>query len=216
MLLVPITILLGNRFLGDRKYVILSFLVLAEVFVPFLLNFEGRRPKAAELAVTAALCAIAIAGRAAFFALPFFKPMLAVVIISAAALGPETGFVVGAVTMLVSNMMYGQGPWTPWQMLALGGCGLVAGMVFYLLKAPKNRVFLCTFGFLSALVIYGGIMNPASVLMYQPEPTLQMILAAYATGLPTDLTHAAATVLMLWLLGPAMLRRLERIKVKYF
>lgn len=216
LLLVPITILLGNRFLGDRKYVILSFLVLAEVFVPFLLHFEGRRPKAAELAVTAALCAIAIAGRAAFFALPFFKPMLAVVIISAAALGPETGFVVGAVTMLVSNMMYGQGPWTPWQMLALGVCGLVAGVVFYLLKAPKNRIFLCIFGFLSALVIYGGIMNPASVLMYQPEPTLQMILAAYATGLPTDLTHAAATVLMLWLLGPAMLRRLERIKVKFF
>lgn len=216
LLLIPVTIWLGNRFIGSRKYLVLSLLVMAEVFVPFLLHFEGRRPKAAELAVTATLCAIAIAGRAAFFALPFFKPMLAVVIVSAAALGPETGFVVGAVTMLVSNMMYGQGPWTPWQMLALGACGLAAGLVFYTAKASKKRIWLCLFGWVSAVVIYGGIMNPASVLMYQAEPNLQMALAAYVTGFPTDLTHAAATVLLLWLLGPAMLRRLERIKVKYF
>lgn len=216
LLLIPVTIWLGNRFFGSRKYLVLSLLVMAEVFVPFLLHFEGRRPKAAELAVTATLCAIAIAGRAAFFALPFFKPMLAVVIVSAAALGPETGFVVGAVTMLVSNMMYGQGPWTPWQMLALGACGLAAGLVFYTAKVSKKRIWLCLFGLVSAVVIYGGIMNPASVLMYQSQPSLQMVLAAYVTGLPTDLTHAAATVLLLWLLGPAMLRRLERIKVKYF
>ncbi len=73
--------------------------------------------------IIAVLCALGIAGRAAFFMLPQFKPVLALTIIAGVALGGETGFLVGAITMLVSNIMFSQGPWTPWQMFAMGIIG---------------------------------------------------------------------------------------------
>ena len=63
----------------------------------------------------AVLCVIAIAGRSAFFMLPQFKPVLALVIVSGVAFGGETGFLVGAVTVMVSNVLFCQGPWMPWR-----------------------------------------------------------------------------------------------------
>ena len=86
--------------------------------------FEGRKPKSKRtFTIIAVLCALGIAGRAAFFMLPQFKPVLALTIIAGVALGGETGFLVGAITMLVSNIMFSQGPWTPWQMFAMGIIG---------------------------------------------------------------------------------------------
>ena len=41
------------------------------------------------------------------------------------------------------------------------------------------------------------------------------LLAVYASGLPFDLVHAAATVLFLAILGPAMIEKLERLRRKY-
>ena len=110
---------LGVRVFGDRKYTFVSILLLLEAMLPFALLFERRRPQARELVVIAVLCAIGVAGRAAFAMLPSFKPVMAVVILAGIALGCETGFLVGAVTMFVSNFFFGQGPWTPWQMLSL-------------------------------------------------------------------------------------------------
>ena len=184
--------------------------------LPFFLVFEGRKPKARELVIIAVLCALAIAGRAAFFMLPQFKPVLAVVIISGAAFGGETGFLVGAVTMLVSNMMFSQGPWTPWQMFAAGMIGFLAGVLCRKGFLRRTRLSLCVFGAISTVVIYGGIMNPTSALMWSGnsfEP--KIILTYYLTGLPMDCVHAAATALFLWFLADPVLEKLERVKVKY-
>ena len=68
----------------------------------------------------------------------------------------------------------------------------------------------------AAVVIYGGIMNPASALMYNAQSlNWDMLLAYYVTGLPVDLVHAAATVVFLLLIAEPMLEKLDRIKVKY-
>ncbi|MBQ9108630.1 MAG: ECF transporter S component, partial [Oscillospiraceae bacterium] len=98
--------------------------------LPFFLVFEGRKPKPRELVVIAVLCAIGVAGRGAFFMLPQFKPVLALTIIAGVAFGGEAGFLVGAVTMLVSNMIFSQGPWTPWQMFSMGAIGFLSGVLF--------------------------------------------------------------------------------------
>lgn len=215
LLAIPLTIFFGVYCLGDRKYYFIFMLVMLEAMLPFVLVFEGRKPQARELIIIAVLCAIGVAGRAAFFMLPQFKPVAAIVIISGVAFGGETGFLVGAVTMLVSNIMFSQGPWTPWQMFAMGVIGYLAGIVFRKGCLRANRLSLCIFGGLATLMIYGGIMNPSSVIMYQASPTLLMFLSAYATGLPFDLIHAAATVTFLWFLSKPMLEKLERVKVKY-
>ena len=215
LIAIPVTIALGLRLDGGRKYMVVSLLIVFETLLPFLLVFEGRRPQARELVILSVLSALGIGGRAVFFALPGFKPVAAMVILTGVAFGAEAGFLVGAVTMLTSNVLFGQGPWTPWQMLAMGIMGLLAGILFRKGLLNRDRLSLSIFGGLSTLVIYGGIMNPASVLMYQPDPTLQMILTAYVTGIPADAVHALATVLFLWFLSDSMLEKLDRVKVKY-
>ena len=183
--------------------------------LPFFLIFEGRRPQARELVLLSVLCALAVAGRAVFFALPGFKPVAAVVILAGAAFGGETGFLVGAMSMFVSNMLFGQGPWTPWQMFAMGLIGFLAGALSRVGLLGSGRLSLAVFGGAAVLLLYGGIMNPASVLMYQAAPNWSMILTAYLTGIPADLIHAGATALFLWALSEPMLEKLERVKIKY-
>ena len=215
LLAIPLTIFIGVYYFNDRKYYFIALLIILETMVPFALVFEGRKPQARELVIVSVLCAIAVAGRAAFFMLPQFKPVLAVVIIAGVAFGGETGFLVGAVTMLASNMLFSQGPWTPWQMFAMGIIGFLAGVLFRKGLLRRSRLPLCVFGALSAILIYGGLMNPSFVLMYQDHPTWPMFLAAYIQGFPFDLVHAAATAFFLWVISRPMLEKLDRIKVKY-
>ena len=188
--------------------------IILETMLPFVMVFERRRPQARELIVIAVLCAVGVAGRAAFFMLPQFKPVTAVVIIAGVAFGGEAGFLVGAVTAFVSNMFFGQGPWTPWQMFAFGIIGFLAGVLFRKGILRRNTAALCAFGGLATFFIYGGIMNPAAVLMFQSRPTPEMFYLAYLQGIPFDLVHAAATVVFLWFIA-SLLEKLDRIKVKY-
>jgi energy-coupling factor transport system ATP-binding protein len=212
---IPLTIYIGVFFLGDRKYYFIAILIILETMLPFGLVFESRKPQARELVVIAALCAIAVAGRAAFFMLPQFKPVVALVIISGVAFGGEAGFLVGAMTGFVSNMFFGQGPWTPWQMFAFGIIGFLAGVLFRKGLLRRNRAVLSVFGALTTLIIYGGIMDTSQIVMYQSAPSSAMFLAAYFQGLPFNLIHAAATVVFLLIVANPMLEKLDRIKLKY-
>ena len=161
------------------------------------------------------LCALGVAARAAFFMLPQFKPVLALTIISGVALGGETGFLVGAMTMLASNVLFSQGPWTPFQMFAMGIIGFLAGVLFRRGWLRRSRAALCVFGAISAVLIYGGIMNPVSALLYARTLEWKVIAAYYVTGFPMDCVHAAATVFFLLVLAEPMLEKLDRIKEKY-
>ena len=147
--------------------------------------------------------------------LPQFKPVMAVTIIAGVALGGEAGFLVGAMTMLTSNVLFSQGPWTPWQMFAMGISGFLAGVLFQKGLLRPSRVSLCVFGALCAILVYGGIMNPASALVWSGTLNWNILLAYWLTGLPFDCVHGAATWLFLWFAGEPLLEKLERVKVKY-
>lgn len=215
LLVVPLLLYLSVRVFHGRKYLVCSLIVIVAAMLPFFMMFEGRKPKAREIMVIAVLAAIGVAGRAAFFMVPSFKPVAAIVILSGISFGGEAGFLVGCLIMMLSNMFMGQGPWTPWQMFAFGMIGFLAGILFQkgILKARK--LDLCIYGFLSVFLIYGGIMNPASALMSYGQITLASLLAFYISGAPVDLVHAISTVIFLWFLSRPMLEKLERIKKKY-
>ncbi|MBQ7861644.1 MAG: ATP-binding cassette domain-containing protein [Clostridia bacterium] len=216
LLFIPLTIFSGIFYLDDRQYNIVALLVLLECMLPFLLIFEGRKPKARELVTIAVLCAIGIAGRSLFFMLPQFKPVLALTIIAGVAFGGEAGFLVGAVTMLLSNMLFSQGPWTPWQMFAMGIIGFLAGVLFKKGLLRRSRLSLAIFGAFTAVIIYGGIMNPAAAFMVSSQTvTFKMLMAYYISGLPMDLVHGFGTALFIMLAAEPMLEKMDRIKVKY-
>lgn len=215
VLMIPLTLFIGETYLAGKKYYFISLLILLQCMIPFFLIFESRKPQARELVIIAVLCAIAVAGRAAFFMLPEFKPVMALTVIAGVALGGETGFLVGAMTMLVSNIMFSQGPWTPWQMFAMGIIGFLAGVLFRKGWLRRSRMALCIYGALAAIVIYGGIMNPAAALMWGQDLSWQMVATYYISGFPVDCVRAAATWLFLWFAAEPMLEKLDRIKVKY-
>ena len=215
LLLIPLTLYFGTQYLGNRRYYVTSLLVMAECMLPFFLVYEGRKPQARELAVAAALCAMGIASRAMFFMLPQFKPVIALTIVTGVAFGGEMGFLVGAMSMLLSNMLFAQGPWTPWQMFSMGLIGFLAGLLFRRGRLRRSRGWLCLFGGLSAIVLYGGILNTASLLIWSETVSWKLLLPYLATGFPMDCVHAAATMFFLWVAGEPMLEKLDRIQTKY-
>ncbi len=215
IIVIPLTIAFGIFQLNDRKYYLISLLIIFYSLLPFIMIFEKRRPQARELIVIAVLCAIAVAGRAAFFMLPQFKPVVAIVIISGVTFGAESGFLVGVVSGFVSNFFFGQGPWTPWQMFCFGIIGFLAGLIFKKGLLPKKRIVFCIFGGVATFVFYGGIINLGSLLMWSAHPTWEALIATYASGIPFDLVHALATVIFLAILANPMIEKLERIKKKY-
>ena len=218
LVLIPVTIWFGVARLGDKKYFFISLLVLLEAMLPFFVSFEDRKPKVRDIVTLAVMCALAVTGRTAFFMLPNFTPVMAIVIIAGVAFGCEGGFITGAMTMFVSNFIMGQGPWTPWQMFAMGLVGFLAGLFFAgssVRTRNMTKLGLCIFGALICTVVYGGIMNPASVIMWQPNVNFSMIMASYVTGFPFDLAQATATVIALWLVARPFLEKLDRVRIKF-
>jgi uncharacterized membrane protein len=211
---MPLTAFAGMYLLEDKKYYFISILLIIEAMIPFAVAFERRKASSREIVVISVLCAIAVAGRIAFFMLPLFKPIAAIVIVTGIAFGAETGFLAGALSAFVSNFYFGQGPWTPWQMFALAMTGFLAGLVFHKRKFAKNRVVMCFFGFVAATVVYGPISD-LSALAGVNTPTWAYMLTVWGLGMPFNLVHGLSTAFFLFVIGRALLEKLERIKTKY-
>lgn len=210
-LLIPATLYFGMKLPGKSHY-ITGTLVILEMLVPFFMAFEGRTPQARELVVIAVLCAIAVVARIAI-PIPNFKPMFAIIMLSGVALGPQTGFLVGAVSAFVSNFFAGQGAYTPWQMFAYGAGGLLAGLVFA--GRPRKPWVLAIFGFLATLFWVGPLLDTSSVFLTLPKFTWETVWPLYVSGFPVNLSQGICTALTMLLLSKPFLEKLDRMKVKY-
>lgn len=217
---LPAIILAGMRFDGGSFYVT-STLAIVCVLVPFFAAFEGTRPPAHDLVIIAVLCALAVVGRAAFFWLPYVTAITAVIIVAALAMGPQAGFMVGAVSLFVSNFLFAQGPWTPWQMFAYGLTGFVFGVLASRGVVPRadltrrQRLALAAGGFAFVVCITGPLLDTSSVFLMLNPVTVAGALTVYATGLPVNLIHGVSTAVVLYLIANPLLGQLERVRVKY-
>lgn len=215
VLLIIAAVAMAGFFEGTRYCYILAAVIIAAACIPFFVSFERHKPSARELTVLAAMCAAAVASRAAFFALPTIKPMCAIVIITAACFGAQTGFVAGAVSAFASNFIFGQGVFTPFQMLGLGAVGFAAGIVFSNKRLRDNRLTLSVIGGLLCFVLYGLIVDISSVLMMATSFSLKQIISIYASGVPFTASYAITTAAVLALTGKGFIEKLERLKIKY-
>ena len=213
LLTIPVTLALGSQMPG-RWYYLTSTLIIAQMLIPFFLSFEGRRPQARELVIMAVLCALAVAARVAI-PIPNFKAIYGVVMIAGIALGPEPGFLVGAVAAFVSNLFRGQGFYTPWQMMAYGACGLILGFLFRKGKLPRKPLVMGIVGFLVVLLFAGPLLDVCNVLMMPIAMNKASILAMFGAGFAVNISQGFSTFLVLFLLGKPLLGKLDRIKNKY-
>lgn len=214
-LTVPCMVLLVGWKMGQRKYLAMSILILFWIVFYFFILYEKREPESRELITISVIVAIGIVGRAGLFMVRPFSPIDAVTIIGGVSFGPLIGFIIGALIMFTSNIIFGQGPWTPWQMVALGIVGFVSGLFRDREELINNRLKFSIFGFILTMVIYGGIMNPAAAIMWYETLTIPILKAYYISGIPYDFVHASGTAFFLWFGSKPMLEKISRVKVKY-
>ncbi len=213
LIAIPATLALGTQLPG-KWYMLTSTLVIGEILIPFFLAFEGRRPQARELVLMAVLCALSVAARVVI-AIPNFKAIYGVVMIAGIALGPEPGFLVGAVAAFISNFFRGQGIWTPWQMLAYGACGMLMAFLFRKGKLPRKPLLMGIVGFAIVLLFVGPLLDTCNLFMMPMEMNLQTILAMYGMGFAVNVSQGISTFIVLFLLGKPLLGKLDRIRTKY-
>lgn len=277
--LIALTVFLGSK----RLYMPLSLLILVMIMAPFFMIFERRKPRAREVVLIAMMSALTVASHT-FFHIAFPVQIgTAMVIISGISLGPEAGFLIGAMSRFVCNFYMGQGAWTPWQMFCWGLLGFLAGLAFnrelsedsgisnfkkiitpllcvifselvayisFLLWPGNDKTFfgwrvylfgiiglllavifqkgklktdnltMAVFTFVVTFVIYGGIMNFAAMCLSMNEPGslgigIKALKALYVSGVGYDFYHALTAAICVFVIGTPMVKKLERIKIKY-
>ena len=213
LLLIPATLYLGSQLPG-RRYYITGTLIILELMIPFFMAFEGRKPQARELVVIAVMCAIAVVARIAI-PIPHFKAILAVIMLSGIAFGAEAGFMVGAISALVSNFFYVQGPHTPWQMMAYGAGGMLAGFLFAKGRLPGKPWILAVFGFLTVILWVGPLLDCSGLFLGSAKISWAFVMATFISGFRVNISQAISTAVAMLLFGKPLLEMLERIKLKY-
>ena len=315
-LVIPAIIGLSTVLDGGSLYMLGSFAVIICCMAPFFMVFEKRKPKAREIVLVAMMSAITVAAHMFFHVTVPLQIGTAMVIIAGISMGPEAGFLVGAISRFICNFYMGQGLWTPWQMFcwgllgflagmafnkvdlakttdqvksrsfhvimgpvlcmiaaetaafitfllwpgseaadltggtfsgfmdalgqvdglqgilnvlgmvigwrfyAFGAVGLIAGVLLQRKRMPADPLTLTVFTFFTTVILYGGLMNLCAMFTSAGIPggggiswnTLRLL---YITGLPYDLVHGAAAALCIFLIGNPMIRKIERIKIKY-
>lgn len=189
-----------------------ALLVLGSALLVGFGWYERTQPTSRMLALVATLAALAALGRIAFAPLPNVKPTTDIVLIAGFALGAAPGFVVGAVAALASNLVFGQGPWTPWQMVAWGLCGVLGAVLGRMTGRHLGRVPLAV-ACGGAGLMFGAIMDASVWVTYGAgQQTLAQYLAISATSLPFNLAHAVGNVAFCLAFGPVLVRALMRYR----
>lgn len=179
--------------------------------VPMFTAFEKRAPSARELVLLAVMTAFSAAGRFIFAAVPFFKPVTAIVVLTAMYFGRQAGFMVGALSAVISNIYFGQGAWTPFQMFSWGFIGWLAGALNgkKVLEKPLAR---CVYGVFAGAA-YSVIMEVWTTLSADGE--FARWAASMLAALPVTLIYCVSNALFLLVLRKPVGKRLERLKTKF-
>lgn len=212
LLAIPSAVSLGALLFRGKMYVFVSVCVAVLACVPFFMSFEKGRSRTKNLVVLSTMVTLSIIGRFAFAFLPHFKPVTAIVVITGVYLGVENGFLCGALSALLSNFIFGQGPWTPFQMFAWGLIGLLAAVLSKPLK--KSRVALSLYGAFSG-VMYSLLLDVFATLWHDGAFNPSRYLALTLSALPVTAVYAASNVIFLLLLAKPIGEKLNRIKIKY-
>ncbi len=215
IVLIPGLLLLGFMLYKLKQYTLMSILIVVLAMVPFFISFEKKNVRIEKIVLIAAFAAVSSLSRVIFNFVPFFSgfnPASAIIIVIGVVFGREVGFMVGALTALISNMMLSHGPWTPFQMFSWGIVGYLAGVLSFVLK--KSKVSLIVYGIFGA-VLYSLLMDVYTVLSYDNAFRLSRYITIIGISLPFTITYVSANILFLLLFSSVFIERLERIIKKY-
>lgn len=205
---IPLLVICGAFVFEERRHLIVSTGVALLALLLFATGYEKKPSGSRRMIIVAVMTSMCIVGRF----IPLFKPVTALTLITAIYLGGESGFLVGALAALLSNFYFGQGPWTPFQMLAWGMVGLIAGFAANPLK--RYKWLLLAYGVLAG-VFYSAVMDVWTVIWYDGTFRMELYLSAVITAVPHTVVYAVSNFIFLWFMAKPFGEKLERIKIKY-
>lgn len=210
---VAILLVIATSYLRlEKYYLLISFIIIGLIIIPQYSKFESKKLESRTIVVAALIVAIASASRIPFATIPSVQPVSMIVILTGYVFGANMGFIVGSMTAIVSNMVLGQGPWTPWQMVAWGLMGHFSAY-FSKLKTRK-KLYLSIYGFVSGIV-FGWVMNMWFLLGFIKPLNIKAILAAFAASFYFDLLHGITNFLLIYFFHDIFMKKFARIKNKY-
>lgn len=196
-----------------RLALIVSFLLAGGACLLFFFSFERRKPSVKDILPVVVMVAVASAGRVVFNFLPQIQPVTAIVIIMGVYCGKQTGFLTGSLCALVSNLFLGQGPWTPFQMLAWGLVGVLAAV---LARAPffRRAWAVCAYGFLAGF-LYGAVTDLWTIMAMGESLSWPLVFTVYAAAVPFNVLHGMGNIVFLMLLYRPLGGKLKRMQEKF-
>ncbi len=196
----------------ERYYILISLFIIAGSLAVVFARLDKRRTGVRRLTLISVMTALSIVSRFIFAALPAFKPMSAIVILTGVYLGPEAGFLCGALSAFLSNFYFGQGPWTSFQMMALGLIGLFAGFLSGPLK--RSRIILVLYGALAG-VAYSFIMDIWTVVWYGNGFDTALYLTSLVSAVPYTVSYVISNTVFLFIFAKPFGEKFTRVKLKY-
>ncbi len=203
------------NFFKDGNYYIAAVAIIFLSIIPFYVFFEQRKIKTSEIVTLAVMIALCVASRAVMAYIPQVKPTAALVIVTAIAFGPNVGFFTGSLSMFVSNFIFGQGMFTPFQMLGMGLVGFVSGLVFHKKPYSNNKLTVSIVGGLACFIIYGIIVDSCSFFMMSTDFSLKSAVKIYLSGMSFNLIHGITTGILLFFINKPMTDKFNRLRIKY-
>lgn len=196
----------------------MNFFIVAAILillVSVLFCFEKSRPKPHELVLMAQLSVISVCARAVFSVVPYFNPVMALLIVWGTVLGAQKGFVIGVLTAFAGNFIFGQGIWTVFQCFSWGICGAVfgflgkAGFLSSSFWTKKERCAACAVSFFMIVFVTGPVSDLSSFVAagVKDFQTLKLI---FAGGFFFNVTLALSTAATLFFCANPLLRILKR------
>lgn len=212
LILIPLILVSGTFLFSEKSYSVVSVMLAILACIPFFISFESKKNATRKLVLIAVMIALSVAGRFIFAPIPFFKPITAMVIISAVYLGKDAGFLVGAMTAVISNIYFGQGPWTPFQMFGWGITGFFAGVLSN--QILRSKLIMIIYAIISGLT-YSFILDFWTTVWTDGTFNISRFIAITATSLPVTLVYAVSNIIFLLLLFKPIGKKIIRVKVKY-
>lgn len=205
---------LGVTWYQDKQYNAISIGIVMLSSIPFYFKYERSKPQIREIVVLAIMIALTIISRMLFMVTPNFKPITVLVIICGMVFSKESGFLCGSLGALLSNFFFGQGPWTPFQMLSWGLIGYGAGLLNTKGLLEKNNLVLYIYAIFAG-IFYSMFMDLWTVLSIDTTFHVSRYIASLVTSLPMMITYVISNVVFMMLLKKILLQILMRVKIKY-
>lgn len=212
LIMAILTVIIGVLLWRDQQYNLIIMLLVVISWIPFYFKYELSHPKTREVVILAIMIALTTLARTLFILFPSFKPVSALVIIMAVVFGKQDGFLCGSLSALISDFVFGIGPWTPFQMLAWGLIGYLAGMFCHQLY--QNKWLLYSYGAVAG-IIFSMIMDLWSVLAIDNSFNLSRYLFTVIAALPVTITYIVSNIIFIFVFKDVMFKILQRVKIKY-